>query len=111
MSALKVSFLLLQKIHSLGSGILNDPEITRIAWDDITFGDRIGSGSAGLVSRGTLRRFVIPEQVNHLMSSRGEEIIPVAMKELLVGFELLSESAIKEFLVEIKLMRFVDLIW
>jgi serine/threonine protein kinase len=39
-----------------------------------------------------------------LTFSRGEVKVKIAMKELLIGFELLDESIIEEFLREIKLM-------
>ena len=40
----------------------------------------------------------------NLFLSNGKEI-EIAMKELSIGFELLNDYAIEEFLVEIKIMR------
>jgi hypothetical protein len=34
-------------------GILADPEIPRVPWEQITMGERIGKGASGLVTSGT----------------------------------------------------------
>lgn len=71
--------------------ILNDPAITRIPWEELEMGERIGRGASGIVSSAVWRH-------------NGEEI-EVAMKELTLQLEEMDEQAAQDFLVEIRLMN------
>ena len=36
--------------------ILNDPDIPRLAWEEVVIGERIGKGASGIVSKGIWKK-------------------------------------------------------
>ena len=75
-------------------GILNDPEIPHIRWEEIVILDRIGMGANGIVSRGVWTP-----------KTKGKTKKEIALKELFVEeTELANPVTIEEFLIEIKFL-------
>ena len=77
--------------------ILADKSIPRIPFEEVEIGERLGVGGSGIVY--------------HAIWHKDDEDVEVAMKELLFTINDLQDISLQEFLVEIKLMRFVHCVY
>ena len=90
--------------------MLNDSSITQLKWQEVEIGMAIGKGASGLVSEGTWKpTYVIFWDHTFWICltrwCRGGSARPIALKELIIGFDEISDDALHEFLAEIKYMR------
>jgi hypothetical protein len=99
---------------------LSDPDVKQIPWEQIELGARIGSGASGIVYAGIwMKKFVTANNINSMtfypvtnkydyLTCSGSEQVPVAIKKMMFDFASIPKQTLDEFLVEIKLMRYVS---